>query len=158
MPRGERAATTMGPGLNACNGLTRREGHGAPGPTDPKRARRYRCWSAGPGAGSGRSLAQVTGGRAPFFAPFGPDLDASRCLSRRDLVVLNAVTSGNTFVEVGESKLHGGFCVKAGQGVFHLFRACFWSFPSIPFESPGKPENCVKRVSPCQECVNKRAW
>ena len=96
--------------------------------------------------------------RAPFFAPFGPDLDASRCLSRRDLVVLNAVTSGNTFVEVGESKLHGGFCVKAGQGVFHLFRACFWSFPSIPFESPGKPENCVKRVSPCQECVNKRAW
>ena len=23
---------------------------------------------------------------------------------------------------------------------------------------PWKPENCVKRVSPCQDCVNKRAW
>ena len=49
-------------------------------------------------------------------------------------------TCGNAFktnVEVGESNPHGGFCVQAGQGVFPLLTACFWSFPSMPIVSPG---------------------
>ena len=50
----------------------------------------------------------------------------------------------------------GDFASRQSRGV----SAAHGMFLVVPVDAdrfPWKPENCVKRVSPCQECVNKRA-
>ena len=64
------------------------------------------------------------------------------------------VTCGNVFKTPwrwGESNPHAPICVVAGQMVFGLVRACFRSFPSMPFKSPGSrrtASNACHRVKP----------
>ncbi len=62
----------------------------------------------------------------------------------------------------GESNPLALICILAGQTVFHLVRGCLWSFPSMPFESPGSRRTAsnacrrVKSVSSTRACDNGR--
>ena len=57
----------------------------------------------------------------------------------------------------GESNPHAPICVVAGQMVFGLVRACFRSFPSMPFKSPGSRRTASNACHRVKTVSSKRA-
>ena len=104
--------------------------------------------------------------RSPPIARIAFDLRSSRCAAS-DPRQLRLGSAGHTLadlrkrvqniVEVGGVEPAWGNLrqrrsehISPGQGIF-------LGVPINARRVPRKPEKCVKRVSPCQNCVNKRA-
>ena len=70
----------------------------------------------------------------------------------------SAVNSENVSCRWGESNPHAPICVVADQVVFGLVRACFRSFPSMPFKSPGSRRTASNACHHVKPVSSKRAW
>ena len=109
--------------------------------------------------GPGGRVRPIVGGGSvrprALSAPYTADFDAFPCMSCFRFASYNAVTSGNAFVEVGGVEPAGGICVTRRSEDILPGQGIFLGVPVDVRLVPWKPGKCVKRVSPCQECVNE---
>ena len=109
--------------------------------------------SGGRAAGSGRSLAAGSVQPRALSAPYTADFDASPCISCFSFASYNAVTSEYVFVEVGGVEpAWANLCQRWSEDILPA-QGLFLVVPVDARRVPGKPEKCVKPVSPCQSCV-----